>query len=83
MRLRRRPPPSGGSIVIEQLSPDFIRRVVEIGGGASAHIVDRGDDLLADRTTIDGDRYRTECWIVASGHVRKLDFSSSCSMVSL
>ena len=65
----------GGRLILDQISPRFIRRVVEVGGGSSAHIVDRGDDLLADRTTVDGDRSRTERWIVRDGQVRKFEFS--------
>jgi SAM-dependent methyltransferase len=65
----------GGRLVLEQRNPVLTQRAVDAGGGSTAHVVDRGLDLLADRVRIDGDRVRVERFVVRDGHVRKLEFS--------
>lgn len=65
----------GGRLVLEQRNPALVQRAVDTGGGTTAHVVDRGLDLLVDRVSVDRERSRVERFVVRDGHVRKLEFS--------
>ena len=67
----------GGRLLLEMHNPWRLRRLVELAGGSSSYVVERGDDLLIDRNTYDTEagRSRTERFIVRDGRVRKLEFS--------
>ncbi len=67
----------GGRLVLEQLNPGRLARLVELGGGTAAMVLERDSDLLVDRTSYDSaeGRSRTERFIVRGGHVRKVEFS--------
>jgi SAM-dependent methyltransferase len=75
LRAFRRALRPGGRLVLEQRNPVLVRRAVDAGGGSTAHVVDRGLDLLVDRVRIDGDRLRAERFVVRDGRVRKLEFA--------
>ena len=67
----------GGRLLLDMHNPWHLARLLEPGGGSSAYVVERGDDLLIDRASYDQAtrRSRTERFIVRDGHVRKLEFS--------
>jgi SAM-dependent methyltransferase len=75
LRAFRRALRPGGRLVLELRHPAVLRRAVEAGGGTTAHVIDRDLDLLVDRVSIDGDRSRTERFVVRDGRVRTLEFS--------
>ena len=64
-----------GRLVLEQRNPALLQRALKAGDGITAHVVDRGLDLLVDRVSLDGDRSRVERFVVRDGRVRKLEFS--------
>jgi SAM-dependent methyltransferase len=64
----------GGRLLLELRNPALLHRKVELGGGYTAHVEERSDDLLVDRVTLDGSRSHTERWVVRGGGVRKLEF---------
>lgn len=65
----------GGRLVLEQRNPARLQRILEAGDGITAHVMDRGLDLLVDRVSVDGERLRVERFVVRDGRVRKLEFS--------
>jgi SAM-dependent methyltransferase len=67
----------GGRLLLELHNPGRLARLVELAGGSSANVVERGGDLMVDRVTYDqaAGRSRTERFIVKNGRVRKLEFS--------
>jgi SAM-dependent methyltransferase len=75
LRAYRRALRPGGRLVLEQRNPELLRRAVEAGGGTTAHVVDRGLDLLVDRVRLAGGRAHIERFVVRDGRVRKLEFS--------
>jgi SAM-dependent methyltransferase len=75
LRAFRRALRPGGRLVLEQRNPALLRRAIDACGGTVAHVMDRGPDLLADRVTMEGDRSRTERFVVRDGRVRRLAFS--------
>jgi SAM-dependent methyltransferase len=75
LRAFRRALRPGGRLVLEQRNPALLRRAIDACGGTVAHVMDRGPDLLADRVTMEGDRSRTERFVVRDGRIRRLAFS--------
>jgi SAM-dependent methyltransferase len=67
----------GGHLIVDLYNAARLRRLVELGGGASATLTERGADLMVDRITIDDDqgRGRTDRFIVRDGRLRKVKFS--------
>jgi SAM-dependent methyltransferase len=67
----------GGRLVIGLHNPGRLARLVELAGGASATVTERGDDLMVDRITYDEaeGRSHTDRFIVRGGHVRRVEFS--------
>jgi SAM-dependent methyltransferase len=66
-----------GRLLLELHNPGRLARLVELAGGSSATVVERGRDLMVDRVRYDqaAGRSRTERFIVKNGRVRKLEFS--------
>jgi len=75
LRACRRALRPGGRLVLEQRNTLLTRRAVEAGGGMTAFIVDQGEDLLADRITLDGPRSVSERFVVRDGRLHRLTFS--------
>ena len=67
----------GGRLLIELHNPWRLQRLVATAGGSSAYVVDRDDELLADRVTYDTETRlsRTERFILRHGRLRRLEFS--------
>jgi SAM-dependent methyltransferase len=67
----------GGRLLLDVYNPARLRRLVDLAGGQTALAVDRGDDLIVDRVSIDDEQGRghTERFLVRDGRVRKLEFS--------
>jgi SAM-dependent methyltransferase len=67
----------GGHLIVDLYNAARLRRLVELGGGASATLRERGADLMVDRLTIDDEqgRGRTDRFMVRDGQVRKVKFS--------
>jgi SAM-dependent methyltransferase len=67
----------GGRLLLDVYNPSRLRRLVELAGGQTAIAVDRGNDLIVDRISIDDEQGRghTERFLVRAGRVRKLEFS--------
>jgi SAM-dependent methyltransferase len=67
----------GGRLLLEMHNPARLRELVRIGGGASASVTERGDDLIVDRVTYDEDAgfSHTDRFIVRDGHVRRVRFT--------
>ena len=67
----------GGHLIVDLYNPARLRRLVELAGGASATVTERGADLMVDRLTIDDQegRGRTDRFMVRDGRVRKVKFS--------
>jgi SAM-dependent methyltransferase len=66
----------GGQLLLELHNPGRLERLVELGGGSSASVLERQGDLLVDRVTYDRTEgfSRTERFVVRDGRVRKLEF---------
>jgi SAM-dependent methyltransferase len=66
----------GGQLLLELHNPGRLKRLVELGGGSSASVLEREGDLLVDRVTYDQAEgfSRTERFVVRDGRVRKLEF---------
>ena len=66
----------GGQLLLELHNPGRLARLVELGGGSSASVVERAGDLMVDRVTYDRAEgfSRTERFIVRDGRVKKLEF---------
>jgi SAM-dependent methyltransferase len=66
----------GGQLLLELHNPGRLERLVELGGGSSASVLERDGDLLVDRVTYDRAEgfSRTERFVVRDGRVRKLEF---------
>jgi SAM-dependent methyltransferase len=77
LRSWRRALRDGGRLLIEHQNRDRLAQMVLAGGGESHHFVERGDDLMVDRTRIDPARGRalTERILVRNGRVRRTRFS--------
>ena len=67
---------AGGQLLLELHNPGRLERLVELGGGSSASVLERDGDLLVDRVTYDRAEgfSRTERFVVRDGRVRKLEF---------
>lgn len=67
---------SGGQLLLELHNPGRLQRLVELGGGSSASVLERDGDLLVDRVTYDRAEgfSRTERFVVRGGRVHKLEF---------
>lgn len=67
----------GGHLIVDLYNPARLRRLVELAGGASASMIERGADLMVDRVTIDEEqgRGRADRFLVRDGRVRKVEFS--------
>jgi SAM-dependent methyltransferase len=75
LRAFRRALHPGGSLILEQRNTHLTRRAVEAGGGMTAFIIDKGDDLIGDRITIEEGRSISERFVVRDGRVHRLRFS--------
>lgn len=66
----------GGRLLLELHNPGRLQRLVELGGGSSASVLERDGDLLVDRVTYDRAEgfSRTERFVVREGRIRKLEF---------
>jgi SAM-dependent methyltransferase len=66
-----------GRLLLDLYNPERLTRLVELAGGQTAIAVERGNDLIVDRISIDHQegRGRTERFLVRDGRVRKLEFS--------
>ncbi len=66
----------GGKLLLELHNPGRLERLIELGGGSSASVIEREGDLLVDRVTYDRAEgfSRTERFVVRDGRVRKLEF---------
>lgn len=67
----------GGRLLLEMHNPARLAKLVELAGGQTANLVQRGEDLMVDRVTFDipARRSLTERFVVRDGRVRKLEFS--------
>jgi SAM-dependent methyltransferase len=67
----------GGRLLLDIYNPARLRRLIDLAGGQTAVAVERGNDLIVDRISIDDEegRGRTERFLVRDGRVRKLEFS--------
>ena len=67
----------GGRLLLEMLNPQRLAKLMELSGGASAVVTERGEDLMIDRVTYDPDEgfSHTDRFVVKDGRVRKLRFS--------
>jgi SAM-dependent methyltransferase/RimJ/RimL family protein N-acetyltransferase len=67
----------GGRLLIEVHNPWRLQRLIAAAGGSSAYVIDRGDDMIADRVTYDRETRtsRTERFTVRDGHFRRLEFT--------
>lgn len=66
----------GGRLLLELVNVGWLERLVELGGGTSASVLERDGDLLVDRVTYDRAEgfSRTERFVVRHGGVRRLEF---------
>jgi SAM-dependent methyltransferase len=67
----------GGRLVVELLNRDVVVRRIPPGDDAALVLLERGDDLLVDRTRLDAatGRTETERIVVLGGRVRRLTMS--------
>jgi SAM-dependent methyltransferase len=67
----------GGRLVVELLNRDVVVRRMPPGDDTALVVLERGDDLLIDRTRLDAatGRTETERRVVLGGHVRRLHMS--------
>ena len=67
----------GGRLLLELHNPWRLQRLLATAGGSSAYVIDRDDDMLADRVTYDRETgtSRTERFIVRDGRLRRLEFT--------
>jgi diamine N-acetyltransferase len=67
----------GGRLLLELHNPWRLQRLIAAGGGSSAYVIDRGDDMIADRVTFDRETSlsRTERFILRDGRLRRLEFT--------
>ena len=67
----------GGRLLLELMNPLRLARLLELTGGATAAVAERGDDLMVDRITYDPVEHRstTNRYVVRGGRVRKLQFT--------
>jgi SAM-dependent methyltransferase len=68
---------TGRRLVVELLNRDVVLRRMPAGADAALMLLERGDDLLIDRTRLDASTGRTETerLVVRGGHVRRLHMS--------
>jgi len=67
----------GGRLLLEMLNPARLARLMELTGGESAVVTERGTDLMVDRVSYDSVEgfSHTDRFLIRDGHVRKLHFS--------
>jgi len=66
-----------GKLLLEYHNPWRLMRLMELAGGSSAYVVERGADLMVDRISYDTARARsiTDRFTVRDGRVTKLRFT--------
>jgi SAM-dependent methyltransferase len=71
----------GGRMLLELHNPGRLERLVDLGGGSSASVLERDSDLLVDRVTYDRAEgfSRTERFVVRDGRVASSSSGSSRS----
>ncbi|MGZ4183861.1 MAG: GNAT family N-acetyltransferase [Solirubrobacteraceae bacterium] len=67
----------GGRLLLEVHNPWRLQRLIAAAGGSSAYVIDRDEDMIADRVTFDRETRtsRTERFIVRDGRLRRLEFT--------
>jgi SAM-dependent methyltransferase len=67
----------GGKLLLEVHNPWRLQRLIAAAGGATAYVLDRDDDMMADRVTYDRETgtSRTERFSFRGGRLRRLEFT--------